>query len=155
MRGFEPPTTALWMQHVCRLRHMDSSCPQRKSNPQNHLLLRQAALPVCVQGQMFKYTWRDLNPHLLRAWILSPVRLPFRHRCILKWTERDLNPQTPKPTDLQSAPLPITGYRSIMSRVRFELTTYLASRFYRPLASAICIPALSNNQLSRNNNRFP
>ena len=28
-----------------------------------------------------------------------------------------------------------------VGRVRFELTMYLTSRFYRPLASAFCIPA--------------
>jgi hypothetical protein len=31
---------------------------------------------------------RDLNPHALRHWILSPARLPFRHsRCAQKYSK--------------------------------------------------------------------
>ena len=41
-----------------------------------------------------------------------------------------------------------------VGRVRFELTAFQMSRFYGPLASAICIPTVNNNQ-SMNNNMIP
>lgn len=35
---------------------------------------------LCLIGHSFFWCeWRDLNPHVVRRRILSPVRLPFRH----------------------------------------------------------------------------
>ena len=42
--------------------------------------------------------------------------LPTELQCQTACRRRDLNPQTPKRTDLQSAPLPITGYSCLNLR---------------------------------------
>lgn len=82
MSGFEPPTSAIWRQFVCQLRHMDITVPRMGVEPiNNHRVLSSAALPICVPRHIY-----------------------------FKWAKKDLNLQKPKPTVLQTVPLPITGY---------------------------------------------
>lgn len=82
MSGFEPPTSAIWRQRVCQLRHMDITVPRMGVEPiNNHRVLSSAALPICVPRHIY-----------------------------FKWAKKDLNLQKPKPTVLQTVPLPITGY---------------------------------------------
>ena len=82
MSGFEPPTSAIRRQFVCQLRHMDITVPRMGVEPiNNHRVLSSAALPICVPRHIY-----------------------------FKWAKKDLNLQKPKPTVLQTVPLPITGY---------------------------------------------
>lgn len=50
-QGFEPRTSWLSTMRVCQLRQQAVGSPFR-SRTEKHLLLRQAALPVCVKGRI-------------------------------------------------------------------------------------------------------